>query len=214
MRSASLLVLTGALVLSVGSAPAAATAAPAPSKLASTSLIRGRDLGSGWRESGAAPRKAPSLACPGSGGSHVVRELARAASPTFAQSQQGPFAFEISAVFGSPGSASRWWTQVVHPGLRRCFESVLDASSSGGVKLRGTAAQALPLHGGPSGLERYRVSGEATSSGQSTPIVFDVLLVRRGGYVAELQLSSFESPPADALELRLARGVVRRLPGR
>lgn len=208
MRSGGLLLL-GALVVGLGSAPAAAAAAP--SKLASASLIRSRDLASGWYESAAAPRKAPTLACPGSGGSHVVRELARAASPTFARSQQGPFAFEISAVFGSAASASRWWSQVVHPGLRRCLESVLDASSSGGVKLHATAAEVLPLHGGPSGLERYRISGEATSSGQSTPVVFDVLLVRRRGYVAELQLSSFEAPPSDALERQLARAVVRRL---
>lgn len=210
MRSV-LLVLAGALVVSLGSAPAAGAAAPAPSKLASASLIRARDLRSGWYESAAAPHKAPTLACPGSGGSHVVRELARAASPTFAQSQQGPFAFETSALFGSAASASRWWRQVVHPGLRRCFENVLDASSSGGVKLRATAARVLPLPGGPPRLERYRISGQATSSGQSAPVVFDVLLVRRGGYVAELQLSNFESPPDDALERQLARAVVHRL---
>ena len=212
MRGGGLLTLAGALLIGVASAPAATAATPAASKLASASLIRGRDLGSGWHESASAPRQAPTLACPGSGGSHVVHELARAASPTFAQSQQGPFAFEINAVFGSAASASRWWTQVVHPGLRRCFESVLNASASGRVKLHATAAQVLPLPGGPSGLERYRISGQATSSGQSTPIFFDVLLERRGGYVAELQLSSFESPPADALERQLARAVVRRLP--
>jgi hypothetical protein len=211
MRSLCRLAVAAALVLAVLPASAAAAAAPAPSKLASATLIRQRDLGSGWHQSAAAPHKPPALACPGSGGKHVVQALGRAASPTFAQSQSGPFAFEIGAVFGSAASAGRWWAEVVDPGLRSCFERVLAASSGGGVKLRATGSRVLALHGAPAGLERYRVTGEATSSGDSTPVVFDVLLVRRGGHVAELQLSSFQSPPADALELQLARAVIRRL---
>jgi hypothetical protein len=195
-------------------APAPAAAAPrSPAQLTRAALIGQAQLGSGWSQSSPAPKTASQLDChPGT--KKVSGELARAASPTFSQSQQGPFAFELVALFGSPAAARSWWRGAVHPSLGRCFSRQLAAGSSGGVTLKATSSEMLPLTGAPAGLARYRVSGQAVSSGQSTPVDLDVLLLKRGGYVAELQLSSFGDPPADALERRLARAVARRLPAR
>jgi hypothetical protein len=210
MRPLTCLSLAVASLLGSASAAAAAPTRT-PSQLARAALVIRRDLGGGWSQSAAAPRSAPKLACQQPGGAHLPRELARAASATFAQSQQGPFAFEVSAVFGSATMAGQWWAGVVKPSLRLCFASVLSATFSGGVHLHATGSQMLALPGGPPKLARYRITGQATSSGQSTPVFFDVLLLRHGTDVGELQLSSFETPPSDRLEIQLARAVARRL---
>ena len=210
MRSFAGLALASLVALG---ASAAASAAPSrsPAQLARAALIGRADLGAGWSQSAAAPGSAPRLVCNQSGGSGAPREAARAASPTFAQGQQGPFAFEITAVFRSVTAAGDWWARVVHPSLRLCFAKVFADASSGGVHFHATGSQMLALRGGPPGLARYRVTGEASTSGQSSPVDFDVLLVRRGANVGELQLSSFQTPPADGLEARLARAVAHRL---
>jgi hypothetical protein len=184
-----------------------------PQSAARAALLRSRDLGPGWSISSPAPTRAPGLACAGSGGPHVVRASARAGSPTFTQSSQGPFVFDLSAAFGSPAEAGQWWRQVVHPSLRRCFARVLAAGSGQGVQLRPTGSRVLPLAGGSSGVERYRVRGQARTSGQSAPVYLDVLILRGGSLVAELQVSSFDQPPADRLERRLARLLARRTSG-
>jgi hypothetical protein len=141
----------------------------------------------------------------------VVRPRARAASATFAQTSQGPFAFDVSAAFASATTARGWWRQVVHPALSHCFARVLAAGSGGGVKLKPSGTRMLTLAGAPPKVARYRVSGQATSPGQNVPVYLDVLLVTRGRFVTELQLSNFDAPPPNQLELRLARLLARRL---
>jgi hypothetical protein len=213
MRSTIGLALTGVTALGAASAASAATAAPTrtPAQLAKAALIGYRDLGAGWYQSAAAPRRAPQLVCRQPAGPQPPRERARPASPTFSQSQQGPFVFQISGVFHSVPAADRWWGALVRPSQRRCFAAELQAASSGGVRMHATGSRMLALPGAPRGLVRYRITGVAVSSGQSTPVDFDVLLLRRGAEVGELQLSSFGTPPADGLEARLARAVHRRL---
>jgi hypothetical protein len=57
----------------------------------------------------------------------------------------------------------------------------------------------------------YRVSGEATSQGQSIDVFLDVVVLGSGRTIGAISISSFEQPVARALELRLARTVAERL---
>jgi hypothetical protein len=172
-------------------------------------LLRRHDLGPGWYESAPAPPTAPSLDC-----TRPVKRTgaaARAESPTFAQSSQGPFVSELAAVFPAARPAQLWWRRTVTRRLGRCFAKVLASGSSGGVRLKATREQLLPLRGAPAGARLFRVDGRATESGQSTPVYLDVVLIARGRVVVELELSSFESPARASLELRLARTLARRI---
>jgi hypothetical protein len=117
----------------------------------------------------------------------------------------------VSAAFASATTARGWWRQVVHPALARCFARVLAAGSGGGVKLKPSGTRMLTLTGAPRKVARYRVTGQATAPGQNVPVYLDVILITRGRFVTELQLSNFDTPPSHQLELRLARLLTHRL---
>jgi hypothetical protein len=79
------------------------------------------------------------------------------------------------------------------------------------VRLKPSGTKSLPLPGAPRQVALYRVNGQATTPGQNVPVYLDVVLITRGRYVSELQLSNFDNPPSHSLELRLARLLASRL---
>jgi hypothetical protein len=138
-------------------------------------------------------------------------EIGRAGSPTWEQSANGPFVSETTYAYASAGQETSVWDAVVRPKFARCAAQSLIAGSGGGVSFKVTRAHPLGLPGFPSG-SRYRVSGTATSSGQSVDVYLDQIVIGRGKVIAVLSVSSFEAPVANRLELRLARAALRRLP--
>ncbi len=174
-------------------------------------LLRRGDLGRGWSETSAAPRKAPSLTCAGFSPSPRAVEIGRAGSPTWQQSANGPFVSETTYAYASAGQEPSVWAAVVRPKFARCAAQSLIAGSGGGVSFKVTHEQAFGLPGLP-GASRYRVRGTATSSGQSVDVYLDQVVIGRGKVIGVLSVSSFEAPVANRLERRLARSALLRLP--
>jgi hypothetical protein len=209
--------LVAALLTAVAGPPmagarAGGTAAAREHALASArrALLRGSDLRS-WTTS-PAPKHVPVLTCPSfnpdlSG----ARPLASASSQTFGQSASGPFTSQVAYVFATPVRAELFWRRVVTPRLAVCVAGSLSAGSTRSVRFRVTHRRRLSLPRIGDRDAAYRVTGTATSGGQTVDVVLDFLIVGRGSGVSSLSFTSFFSPAPRRLELRLARLVARRL---
>ena len=195
-------------------APVSAATAPNAGRLARQVLISRHDLGPGWTVQAAAPSQAAPLTCPvfRPATPGVVRRAA-AASPTFAESQSGPFVSQTSYVYGSAAQERIVWTRVVRPALARCFAAALVHGGSSGVSFAVTATHTFALGVHNATVAGYRVEGTASGSGQSMPVVVDSIVLGRGRTISALSLSSFDQAPSRGLESRLAALIARRTAG-
>jgi hypothetical protein len=159
------------------------------------------------------PKKVPGLTCTGFNPNVTAfTPLASVASPTYNQTQQGPFAAQAVYVFSSDSQAQQFWRRVVAPRLLTCVASSLVAGSSSGVTFTvdGKHLEAYPAL---ADRERgYRVIGTATQQLGSDQVYLDELVIGQGNAVTALSFTSFFSPPSRSLELRLARDAAARLP--
>lgn len=198
-------------------APAVADAAikrhetPAGDAVARAALLRRGDFGRGW-SSAAGPKTVPPLTCQRF--NPPVRdatEVGNAASPTFRQSSNGPFVTQNAYVYTTGAQRAAVWQAIVRPRLVRCVAASLTGGSGHGVRFTVTGKRllSLPKLGVPAA--GYRVSGTATSQGQSIDVFLDVVVLGSGRTIGAISISSFEQPVARALELRLARTVAERL---
>lgn len=138
-------------------------------------------------------------------------EIGRAESATWQQSSSGPFASESNYVYSSRAQQAAVWRAVVGPKLVRCAAQDLVNGSGGGVRFRVTRKQVLGVAGLPAPAAHYRVSGTATSSGQSIDVFLDTIVLGHGRAIGVLSVSSFEAPVPASLDRRLAQAAARRL---
>jgi hypothetical protein len=209
----------GVVAGSSSAAAAAGSSTGAPTKaakahaatLAHAALLRSSDL-SGWN-SAAPPKKVPGLTCPAFNPDLTAfTPLANAASRTFRQSSQGPFASQVVYMFASAAQERGFWRRVVGRRLLTCVADSLVAGSGNGITF---TVDRKHLESVPRIGERdreYRVVGTATTTGQTASVYLDTLIVGRGSGVAAISFTNFFSPVSRAVELRLARTVARRLP--
>jgi hypothetical protein len=78
------------------------------------------------------------------------------------------------------------------------------------VVLAVTARRPLKLPRLPVLAAGYRVSGAASTTGQSLNVFLDMIVLGSGRAITALSLSNIEQPPARQLELRLVGTVVER----
>lgn len=204
---------TALLTLALPSTALAAIAqkpTPAGRALAQHALVERGNLGRGWSQASAAPRKPPSLTCSGFNPPVHAVEIGRAGSPTWQQSSSGPFVSETTYAYRSAAQELSAWSGVVRPNFVRCAAQALAAGSGRGVRFKVTRKQVLNLLGLAKSA-RYRISGTATASGQSVDVYLDQIVIGRGQVIGVLSVSSFEAPVASRLELALARAALRRL---
>jgi hypothetical protein len=215
--AAVLAVAAGSGAGPAGAAPlagAGAGAGPTPAGVAAAraALLRRGDFGRGWSQQSPAPAKVPSLTCPrfdprflGAG------QTGAASSPTFEAGPSGPFASETARVYATTGEQATVWRALVRPGLGRCAAASLRMGGGDGVRFTVTAERTLRLPALPAPAAGYRASGTASLPEQMIDVYLDMFVVGRGGTIAEVVVSSFEQPPARALELRLLRTVDQRM---
>lgn len=205
-----------AALLLTHDAPSAASRGetPAGSELAGAALVHASDLGSGWSTSAAAPRRVPPLTCSRFDPAipKEVTETGAAGSSTYEQSSGGPFVQQDAHAYASARQEQVVWGKVVRPALLRCVEQALRTGSGSGVSFTVSRGQPLALPKLAASAAAYRVHGTASGAGQTVDVYLDVLLLGRGNAISSLSISSFDSPPARRLELRLARAAARRLP--
>jgi hypothetical protein len=184
---------------------------PAGTALARTTLLHGTDVGSGW--SSAAPaRIVPPLTCPQFDPSVAgAKQIGAAASPTFKASSSGPFVAQDAYAYANAAQRQRVWRAVVRPPLVRCAADGLAGGSGQGVVLAVTARKPLKLPGLPVPAAGYRVSGTASTTGQSLDVFLDMIVLGSGRAITAISVSSIDQPPARRLELRLVGTVVQRL---
>jgi hypothetical protein len=177
-------------------------------------LLARSQLGPGWFVSSAARRHVPALTCstfaPAVQG---ATEVGAAASPTFAQSTNGPFAAQVSYAYATPAQQLSVWRAVVRAALGRCFKASLLHGSGHGVTFTASGVKRLSLLGVPGRSAEYRVTGVATVPDQSVPVYLDAILIGRGAGISELSLSTFLRPEAHRTELRLARAISQKMAG-
>jgi hypothetical protein len=205
------------IVVGALAAPAGAGAAikrhdtPAGNAVARAALLRRADFGKGWSSS-AGPRTVPPLTCPRfNPAARGAIEVGDAASPTFRQSSSGPFISQSVYAYGSSAQRAAVWRAVVDPRLVRCVAASLTGGSGNGVRYSVMGKRLLRIPKLGVAAAGYRVSGTATSQGQSIDVFLDMLVLGSGRTIAALSIASFEQPVARALELRLARTVAERL---
>jgi hypothetical protein len=179
--------------------------------LARQALLRRADLGRGWTST-PAPKTVPGITCRGfSPALAGIAQTGAAISPTFKQSQTGPFASQTAFAYATAGEEQVVWREVARPRLLTCVAASLARGSTGGVHFAVTGKHLLTLHSLPADAAGYRVTGTASVPNQTVNVYLDVLLLGGGQTVTELSFSSFAQPVARTLELRLARIVARRL---
>jgi len=137
--------------------------------------------------------------------------VGRAESPTYGQSSSGPFVSQTAYAYGSGSQQGRVWNALARPKLVRCVAQALLAGSGGGVHFTVTGRQTLGLPALPANARGYRVSGTATTTGQTVNVFLDMILLGRGQTISALSISTFQVPVASRLELRLAGAAARRL---
>jgi hypothetical protein len=142
-----------------------------------------------------------------------------AISPTFRASATGPFLSQTAYGFATAAQEATAWRRVVRRKLLRCLTDAVTRGSASGFALsvahaHGLAVPRLPSGAGsPVRVAGYRITGTASSSGQSASVVVDTLVLGAGTTITELSFSSLESAPSKALEARVARTVASRLGG-
>jgi hypothetical protein len=184
---------------------------PAGTVLARAALLRHGDFGKGWN-SAPGPSSVPPLTCPRFS-PHVpaVTEVGDAASPVFRESSNGPFVAQDAYAYATAAQRTAVWGATVRRGLVRCVAESLVGGSGRDVRFAVTGKRLLGSPKLAVAAAGYRVSGTATSQGQSVNVFLDMLVLGSGRTITSISLSSFEAPVARPLELRLARAVARRM---
>jgi hypothetical protein len=106
-----------------------------------------------------------------------LTETGDAESPTFTHSS-GAITTSSANVYRTVAEANAAYDRVVRPGMLRCVTSVLQKSGSGTkVRVVSSGATAHPRRGDES--RAFRIAVRLTTGGQTVPVVFDIVLVRK-----------------------------------
>jgi hypothetical protein len=183
---------------------------PAGVATAKRVLLRTSDVAAGWKAT-AKPKKVGQLTC-GSASPTVegAVETGSAASPTYGAGVAGPFVTEDTFVYDTVTGAQRFWQHAVGKQTIACVAKGVTGASTKDVTFTVTHTAPLPAPAGADSAA-YRVLGKAQTQAQNVTVYVDVVLVRRGNAIAEVSFSSFATPFARGLELRIARTAAARL---
>jgi hypothetical protein len=178
---------------------------------AQRSLVARTDLGPGWK-AGSTPKKIGALACRAPTFLKGVLENGAAVSPTYSASSAGPFVSGSVYVYDSAAGAARFFDQIAKPNALPCLAQSLATGKSGaGVSFAVTRRLTLPAPHVGVNAAAYRVIGRASVTAQKVHVYADVILLRRGGRIAELSFASFSVPVPAATETRIARAAASHL---
>jgi hypothetical protein len=201
-------------------APAAASAAKSKPKTTHTTagtaaaeraLIGTSDLGPGW-VAGTAATSDESLSCGGTSSAVAgVVEIGAAASPTFRESESGPFVSQAAFVYGSDSEADALWEHVAGAKVLACLAKSVAGGGAKGISFTVLRHQELSRPTGDARSSAYRVIVQAKTKAQKVTAYVDMLLLGRGDAVTALSFASFSQPVDTALELSLARVAAGRL---
>lgn len=196
-----------------------ATIAAAPTKpsarlrnAAKQVILRQADFGLDW-SSTPPPQQVPTLTCPAFNPNlSKLPQPGAAVSPTFQQSDNGPFASQSAYVFPKASQAVTFWQKVVTQRLGKCVAGALTVSSTSSVKFAVKSTRSLKVPAIGDRRAGYRVTGTASTTAQKVTVYLDMIVVGHGTGVSQISLTTFSQPPRRSLELRLARLIARRLP--
>lgn len=212
MKLAFAVLAAGVLATPAAAAAPAAQHTKAGTVAAKASLLTNADLGKAWT-AGATGTPGLHLACSGwSPSGQGIVETGAAGTPSFANTQVGPFIQQTTSVYGSPKQASTYWARAVQPGLVACVVQTVKAVEAQGIKVKVLSKGSLPVSRVSSLIAGYRVVANLTSPGK-TPrkLYFDVVLVGKGNTLSELSMTSFVSPIPAKVENALAQVVASRI---
>ena len=207
-----------ALLAAAALAGPAAAAAPSAkhtaggTTAAKASLLTRSDLGSAWT-AGATGTPGLHLSCTAwSPSGKGIVETGAAGSPSFADTQVGPFVSQTTSVYASPKQASAYWARAVQPGLVACVVQTVAAVEAQGIHVKVLSKGSLPVSKVSNLTAGYRVVANLTSPGKSPrKLYFDVVLVGRGSTLSEITMTSFVAPVPAKVESALAQLVASRI---
>ena len=185
----------------------------AGTKLAQASLLRVRDLGSGWTaEQASGASTGLNLSCTGFAPKLAdLVEVGTATSPNFKGSPIGPFVVQKTSVYADGKTARALWRRAVKPRLVECVAQSLGALTSRGVKVTITSTTTIPLGAMADRSASYRVIATLTTSKQRLKTYFDVVMLASRRTITELTISQFQKAPPLEWEKGLAKIVARRI---
>lgn len=213
MRASALCALLGvAGTATVGLSAAQASSSRPGGVLARGALVRRADLGRGWSVAAPPPHAIPPLTCPRDSPSlRGAKAIAKAASPTYEASADGPFVSQTGYSYRTGAQQARVWHAVVRPALLACVAATVSGTTVGGVAFSVTHKRVFALPRLPARAAGYSVSAAASSGEVSTELYLDTVVLGAGRTITELSVSSFSRRDSAAQALRLARVIARRL---
>lgn len=176
---------------------------------AATVLLTRAEIGRSWSEE-AAPKSVPPLTCP----SFHPRlrgdvQIGAAISPRFQGSSSGPFVSQTAYVYATPAQGTAAARALMRAKLGTCVSASLVDGSGGGVSFAVSKESPLRLPRLGVAAIGYRVAGTASQPYQLVDVYLDAIVLAHGATVTEVSFATFLAPPAESLELRLARQIAK-----
>lgn len=209
------------VLAAAGLTAAAAAAAPGPraahtsegTKLASSSLLRVSDLGTGWTaEKVGGTAAGIDFSCNGfSPKQQDLVEIGTATSPNFKASAIGPFVVQKTSVYENAATVSALWRRAVKPRFVECVAQSLQELEDRGVQVTIDSKNTLPIGAIGQHSAGYRVVATLTTDKQRLKTYFDVVLLASRRAITELTISQFQKAPPLDWEQGLSKIAARRL---
>jgi hypothetical protein len=169
------------------------------------------DVGSGWTDSSSSSPE-PALTC---ASSHPdlsgIVETGSASSVDLQAATHGPFVSESAWVYKTVAQTSLLWQRAVGPQLLGCLAASVMQGSTPQIHFKVRSKQVLPAPSGAAMRAAYRVVATATTSGGTSTVYYDLVVIGGGRGVAEVTFARVGAPMIRSLETKLATTVARRL---
>jgi hypothetical protein len=169
------------------------------------------DVGSGWTDSNSTSAE-PALTC---ASSHPdlsgIVETGAAASSNLQAGSHGPFVSEFAWVYKTAAQASLLWQRAVGPQLLGCLAASITQGSTNQIRFKVRSKHALAAPSGALLRAAYRVVATAATSGQTSTVYYDLVVLGGSRGVAEITFARIGAPMTRSIESKLATAVAKRL---
>jgi hypothetical protein len=169
------------------------------------------DVGSGWTDSNSTSAE-PALTC---ASSHPdlsgIVETGAASSSNLQAGSHGPFVSESAWVYKTAAQAGLLWQRAVGPQLLGCLAASVTQGSTNQIRFKVRSKHVLPAPSGALRREAYRVVATASTSGQTSTVYYDLVVLGGSRGVAEITFARVGAPMTRSIEAELATTVARRL---
>jgi len=115
-------------------------------------------------------------------------------------------------IFKTASQAQSSWTRLVKPPLLGCMEYLLEGSAGKGATITVTSKGKLPLAVPGKRHAAYRIVATYKAGSDSAKVYLDLILQGSGQADSVIIVTSVLTPPAAAIESKLAKAVAGRLP--